>query len=584
MIFTNIFQIAYIMKNQTLFFFFSLLISWLLNSCSSDDMLSSSSLDNNHVSFEISIPESGLRTRATSDGSLISELNCYVYQVGNTTPLYTKPVAIGSQDGKKGGRLELDLPSGGTFNFVFLATAMKQDDPDSKLYYNPTLQTLEVNYNKVGANDEELDCFFGVLKDINVDKGQSHKITLKRPFAQLNIGTKDLSSYNQMSSTPLKSVRVTVDGVYSSMNVMDGSVLGSPLEISFPESGLPEDLYYPVPGNTYLSMDYLLVNERVDAGVSLTCVNEDGNSFTSEYSDIPLQRNYQTNVFGNLLTKANDFTIEINPDFNSSINKDAEDKWGDYDLVWQVEGNTCQMHYQEAKGSASHTISLSEYIDSDGYIKVTWVKLGLSEAYQIDFEDQKITSALKCDINKLGVNSLNKTFYYNSKLTNVECIKSWNTDDIISMNSLFRSCSSLTSIDISNFNTFNVIDMSYMFMNSMRLTSLNVNDIDTQNVTKMKCMFSGCSSLPSLDVRGWDTHNVIDMYGMFENCSNLTELELSSFDTSNVTNMSNMFSECRNLTSVVLSSFDTSNVTDMSRMFDGCNVSINSSTGSRSNI
>ncbi|MDE7432267.1 MAG: hypothetical protein K2N34_10200, partial [Lachnospiraceae bacterium] len=407
------------MKNLTLFFFFSLFISGLLNSCSSDDIIYSS-YENNHVSFEISIPDSDLRTREASNGSLISELNCYVYQVGNTVPLYTLPVAIGSQNGQKDGRLELDLPSGGIFNFVFLATAVKQDDTDSKLYYNPTLQTLEVNYDKVDANDEDLDCFFGVLKDINVNKGQFHHITLKRPFAQLNIGTKDLNSYNTMSASTLKSIGITVDGIYSSMNIMDGSVLGHPLEISFPESGLPEGLIYPVPENTYLFMNYLLVNERKEADVSLLGVNADETSFNCSYSNIPFQRNYQTNIYGNILTKANDFTVEINPEFGSTVNKDAEDKWADYDLVLQVAGNQCEMNYQETQDSSLKTISLSEYIDSKHNIKVTWEDLGLSEAYHIDFSNQKITSAIKCDINKLGVSDLNKAFHLTNDLTNVE--------------------------------------------------------------------------------------------------------------------------------------------------------------------
>ena len=90
------------------------------------------------------------------------------------------------------------------------------------------------------------------------------------------------------------------------------------------------------------------------------------------------------------------------------------------------------------------------------------------------------------------------------------------------MNSMFRGCSSLTSLDVSGF--------------------------DTANVTQMQNMFNGCSSLTSLDVSGFDTTNVTSMDYMFHNCSSLTSLDLSGFDTSEVTSMSTMFHGCKNLT------------------------------------
>ena len=63
-------------------------------------------------------------------------------------------------------------------------------------------------------------------------------------------------------------------------------------------------------------------------------------------------------------------------------------------------------------------------------------------------------------------------------------------------------------------------------------------------------MFNSCSSLTSLGVSQFDTSNVTDMSNMFSNCSSLASLDLSSFDTSNVTGMSSMFQDCRKLSDV----------------------------------
>ena len=138
------------------------------------------------------------------------------------------------------------------------------------------------------------------------------------------------------------------------------------------------------------------------------------------------------------------------------------------------------------------------------------------------------------------------------------------------MNSMFRGCSGLTSLDVSNFNTSNVSDMNNMFNNCSGLTSLNLRNFNTSNVTRMNFMFGGCSGLTSLDLSSFDTSNVTEMISMFYECSSLSSLTLSNFDTSKVTRMDGMFNNCIGLTSLDLRNFNTSNVVYMSNMFDGC--------------
>ena len=65
-------------------------------------------------------------------------------------------------------------------------------------------------------------------------------------------------------------------------------------------------------------------------------------------------------------------------------------------------------------------------------------------------------------------------------------------------------------------------------------------------LSNMNSMFRGCSGLTSLDLRNFNTSKVTDMNGMFCNCSNLTSLDLSNFDTSNLTDMYQVFEGCSN--------------------------------------
>ena len=162
-------------------------------------------------------------------------------------------------------------------------------------------------------------------------------------------------------------------------------------------------------------------------------------------------------------------------------------------------------------------------------------------------------------------------FFRFSKLTEIENLNLLDTSNVISMNQMFGSCSSLTSLDVSKFDTSQVTNMLDMFSGCRCLTSLDVSKFDTSKVTNMSSMFKDCSKLTSLDVSKFDTSKVTDMSWMFYDCSSLTSLDVSNFDTSEVTNMIGMFAYCSGLTSLDVSKFDTSKVTDMSWMFLWCN-------------
>ena len=138
------------------------------------------------------------------------------------------------------------------------------------------------------------------------------------------------------------------------------------------------------------------------------------------------------------------------------------------------------------------------------------------------------------------------------------------------MNSMFGSCKSLTTLDVSKFNTSNVTNMNSMFDGCNALTALDVSKWDTSNVTNMNGMFHGCNALTTLDVSKWSTSKVTNMSCMFSSCNSLTTLDISNWDTSKVTDMSYMFEYCRSLTTLNVSNWDTSKVTDMNDMFDGC--------------
>ena len=168
--------------------------------------------------------------------------------------------------------------------------------------------------------------------------------------------------------------------------------------------------------------------------------------------------------------------------------------------------------------------------------------------------------------------SLYNFFANLKKLETITGLEYLNTEKVTDMSSMFSSCSSLTSLDVTKFNTANVTDMRSMFENCSSLTSLDVSHFNTEKVTKMHRLFYRCSSLTSLDVTHFNTVKVTDMNSMFSSCSSLTSLDVTHFNTANVTDMNGMFSSCSKLTSLDVTHFNTEKVTGMCGMFSGCSA------------
>ncbi len=161
-------------------------------------------------------------------------------------------------------------------------------------------------------------------------------------------------------------------------------------------------------------------------------------------------------------------------------------------------------------------------------------------------------------------------FYHFENVKSINFNNHFDTSEVTQMHSMFSSCKSLTTLDLSSFNTSKVTDMSAMFQICQKLTSLNISSFDTSNVTSMSYMFNYCEKLTSINVGSFNTAKVTNMSMMFDNCNSLSSIDLSSFNTSSVTDMRSMFDYCNNLTMLDLRSFNTSRVTDMRQMFAYC--------------
>jgi hypothetical protein len=271
------------------------------------------------VSFEIGTPE--IATRAYSDGTTATVLQYAVYDAeGNELQGFTKSVANQNADTINISKtVNLQLTTGNTYSVIFWAAA--ENAPYTVDFAN---KTMTVDYSTAVSNDENRDAFYK-FHEFTVTGAQTEIIELRRPFAQLNIGTGDLVASKNAGYEPKYSF-VKVSNVYKTLDLVEGKVSGA-TEVVYSYNAIPATEVFPVANYDYLAMNYLLVasddKEVVDVEFGYTELDA-ATAQTRTVGSVPVQRNHRTNIYGQLLTSDVDINIEIKPEYEEPAFELAE--------------------------------------------------------------------------------------------------------------------------------------------------------------------------------------------------------------------------------------------------------------------
>lgn len=234
-----------------------------------------------------------------------------MYEAGQSTPLKvfgdeTTVVGEAEMNNLK-QTVSLKLTTGKTYDVIFWADATT----DSPYTFNPASQEVSVDYSKVNNNSDNCDAFFK-KETITVSGNQSVDVKLTRPFAQVNIGTDDFDAA-KASGLEVTQTEV-VAKAFATLNLATGEV-SDEADRTFTMKAIPtaSDGEFPVAGGyKYLSMDYLLVGaDKATVDVAFNYGGPQSRTFTN----VPVQRNYRTNIYGSLLTNTTDFNVVIEPAF-----------------------------------------------------------------------------------------------------------------------------------------------------------------------------------------------------------------------------------------------------------------------------
>ena len=312
------------------------------------------------VTFEVGTP-----TRAYSDGTTATVLQYAVYEGETELDALTHSVAKGNAETINISKtVSFKLVTGNTYTVIFWAAS-----PNAPYTVDFGAKTMTVDYDGVKSNNENLDAFYK-RHTFTVTGAQTETIELRRPFAQLNIGTSDFEAAEKAGYTADQSfVKVTKLG--DVLNLWNDKVEGTDAVITFDYAAIPTTETFPVTGYEYLAMNYLLVDSEkevvdIEFGYKETST---GDAKTRTVGSVPVQRNYRTNIYGQLLTSDVDINVEIKPEYEGVHNGGAAS--GNVTYVENLAQLQAALAMPAAEKGPHHYIYFTEDIAGDATILQT---------------------------------------------------------------------------------------------------------------------------------------------------------------------------------------------------------------------
>ena len=288
--------------------FFGALVAMLLGtaSCSSD--MEPSMGGEVPVSFAIDLGDN-IDSRTISDGLKANQLKFAVFENGTEITALAQTVAVAD----KKATINTKLVKGHTYKFVFWA-----QNSACTAYNTTNMAAIKVNYETVNCNDETRDAFYK-MDEFTVTAAFEKTEVLTRPFAQINFLADDAAGVVNVDQYKSK---VTVTGVPTTLNTLDGSVGAETTNVTFALATIPNETLAGYADYKYVAMNYILAATAKEMKNEVVLTVNDGTQDvnTVTVANCPVQRNYRTNIFGSLFTLNGKFNIVIDPMYNTPDN------------------------------------------------------------------------------------------------------------------------------------------------------------------------------------------------------------------------------------------------------------------------
>ena len=292
-------------------------------SCSPiDELFSGENGEAQMVSFTIQAGQE--QSRAAGDGNTVDQVH---YEVWDKS---TGKLVISSVTGKSDGQpvgivdktatVNIRLVKGLEYEIVFWA----HNEQGTGYLIEDGLENIRLK-DGVKANKETYDAFYQVLTDYKVSNVVK-TVVLKRPFGQLNVGTSSEDWQKAINlDVEIDRSTISVTQVANVFNARTGKIARQDglTQLTFDlEDVLKETFKVEGTSYHYLGMNYFLADtEKTLHDLTITLNDGDKVINTLRIINTPIQRNWRTNIIGDLLTSKENFRVVVEPGFEDDYNE-----------------------------------------------------------------------------------------------------------------------------------------------------------------------------------------------------------------------------------------------------------------------
>ena len=315
--------------NKNLFKTFAIAAMAVLAGACAKEQVGSADGETVEMTFNVDVPETTITTKGLSDAASVNELICQVFLKGakdeNKHFVYTPVPELTQNVAVVGGKatVKFSLVKGQTYSFAFWAQTSETG------YYNTDdLRSVTMNTNLVKANDPKMDAFFAIKDEARVTVSYSKKVSLKRALAQVNFGTKKYSGRSDELKAQKSYVTLTgVPNVFHPFMSGDSFACEGSETVKFNEKEVISDETLSVNDAeySYLASVYVFAlnpnNTITDASAVVTLSN--GKTTTIKAPNVPVKRNFRTNILGDLLTVDAVWNVDVAPEFEGGDTYDS---------------------------------------------------------------------------------------------------------------------------------------------------------------------------------------------------------------------------------------------------------------------
>lgn len=304
--------------NKNLFKTFAIAAMAVLAGACAKEQVASGDGETVEMTFNVDVPETTITTKGLSDAAQVDELRFqlfikegtgYKMVQDQTVPVTNKKAAV-----------KASLVKQQHYEAAFWAQASGTD-----FYETTDLRAVKMNIAKVKANEPKMDAFW-MNDGFTANVARTKTIIMKRALAQVNFGTVVPTGADALSITKSQ---VVMKGVPTTLNVLLGNKDSGSEDITFQDNApISGEKLIIADGGTqydYVATAYVFAPKSGDllTDVSAKVTFNNGNYTTISAPNVPIHRNYRTNILGNLLSVDGEWNITITEGFDKNVTYDA---------------------------------------------------------------------------------------------------------------------------------------------------------------------------------------------------------------------------------------------------------------------